>query len=516
MKKLTFFIYSVFVLFISQTEIFACTCIEAYTPICAKLSRSDAVFTGKVEKITPFSASDSTGVPLDNVNSISTVGGSNLVWLHVRVERNFKGLKDNFVKVLTYTNTSCDLGVKKGERWIFYASRDEKSGNLNVGSCSGTSKIDNDDAEYLNDVSATAQDKNIESVNGFVQKERYSYIGVKDAIINVEGINFFTSSVTNPQGIFNVRVPQAGKYKVRVTVPFSAIFPIVPFGLEPNLIEVFEPTEMKSVFAYEAVVSQGQCQYSEIESYPIDLKATAEISGKFVATDGEQFPMFYPQLCSVKATEKETLSSCRGFSKFKSDGTFSFSGLREGKFVVVVNPRGFPEVSEPYLRHYYPGVKNFNEAQIINLEQGQTLNNLTFNLLPMLLTREIKGQVFWDSKTPVTFSSNASYSEKLHISLHNPQDAIRPLYDYYYKHWGEEKSEYEKVETVEVKPDGTFSLTAFDGFKYIIRASAADKSEKTHCGFAEIMVDKNLAQLKIILNRTKKCRADDYAKELKK
>jgi hypothetical protein len=515
MKSLIFLTITIFFTFVAQGEIFACTCVEYNTPICAKLSRSDAVFTGKVEKITPFSETDSAGMPMGNVNSISTFGGNNLIWLHIKVENNFKGIKETFVKVLTYTNTSCDLGVKKGERWIFYASRDE-GGNLNVGACSGTSEISGDDAEYLNNVGAIAKDKNIESVNGFVQKERYSDVGVKDAIVKVEGTNFFTSVVTNSQGVFNVRVPQAGKYKVHVTVPFSAIVPMLPLGLERSSVEVFEPTETKSVFAYEAVVPQGQCQYSELEFYPVDLKATAEIAGKFVATDGRQFPEFYPQLCSVKATEKETLSSCKMYSKFKPDGTFSFSGLREGKFVIVVNPSGFPEVSKPYLRHYYPGVKNFNEARIINLEQGQKLDNLTFDLLPMLPTREVKGQVFWDSKTPVTFSSNASYGERLHISLHNPQNALSALADDYYKYWDEEKSQYEKVETVEVKPDGTFSITAFDGFEYIIRASADDKSEKTHCGFAKITVDRNLAPLKIILNRTKKCWADDYAKELKK
>lgn len=515
MKKPVFLaISALFLICLFQAEVFACTCIESYTPICARLSRSDVVFTGKVEKITPFVESNNAGVPLGNVGSISSFGGSNLVWLHVKVERKFKGLKENFVKVLTYTNTSCDLGVKKGERWIFYASRDEESGNLNVGACSGTSEISGDDSEYLKNVDTIAKDKNIESVNGFVQKERYSDVGVKDATVNVEGTNFFTSATTDSQGVFNVRVPQAGKYKVRVTVPFSAIVPMLPLGLEPTSIEVFEPTETKSVFAYEAVVPQGQCQYSELEFYPVDLKATAEIAGKFVATDGKQFPRFYPQICRVKATEKETLSSCGSYTEFKTDGSFSFSGLREGKFVIVVNSSDFPEVTRPYLRHYYPGVRNFNDAEIINLEQGQKLENLTFKLLPMLPTREVKGQVFWNDKTPVTFSPDASYGEKLRISLHNPQNALSALADEYYKSWGEEKSEYEK--TVEVKPDGTFSILAFDGFEYIVRASADDKTEKTHCGFAKITVDKNLSPLKIILNRTEKCWADDYAKELKK
>ncbi|HEU0144997.1 MAG TPA: hypothetical protein VFQ47_09450 [Nitrososphaera sp.] len=434
-----------------------------------------------------------------------------MVWLHIKVEHNFKGLKENFVKVSTYTNTTCDLGVKKGERWIFYATRDE-SGNLSVGACSGTSKISGDDSEYLKNVAAVAQDKNIESINGFVQNERYSFTGVSDVIVNVEGINFFTTTTTNSQGFFTVRIPQAGKYQVRVAVPFAADVPIVPFGLEGG--EMTEQTETKSVFSYEAIVPQGQCQYSELEFYPVDLKATAEIAGKFVATDGKQFPKFYPQLCRVKENEKETLSSCSMNFGLKQDGSFSFSGLREGKFVIVINSSNFPEANAPFLRHYYPGVGNFSDAGIINLEQGQKLNNLIFKLPPLLPTHEIKGQVFWKDKTPVSFSSDASYDEKLKIYLYNPQNGNSSLDVDYLKYWNDEKNEAEEVKMVEVKTDGTFSMLAFEGFEYILKAYI-DKNGKTHCGFAKITVDKELTPLKISLNRTKKCSVEDYVNELK-
>jgi hypothetical protein len=196
-----------------------------------------------------------------------------LIWLHIKVERSFKGVQENIIKVLTYINTSCDLDVKKGERWIFYASRD-KSGNLGVGACSGTTKISrNENAQYLNEVAAAVQDKNIESVNGFVFKEPYTGKQINGAIVNVEGADFFTSTATNSQGLFSIRVPQAGKYKVRITIPFRANVLEVPFGIEPNLTQTFEPTETKSVFAYETIVPQGQCQYSEIGFFPIGLKS---------------------------------------------------------------------------------------------------------------------------------------------------------------------------------------------------------------------------------------------------
>ena len=512
MRFISFYIQLFSIILIFKTTIFACTCVEYNTPVCASISRSDAVFTGKVEKITPFSANDSSSVSLGNVGSISTVGGNNLIWLHIKVDRKFKGIKDDFVKVLTYINTSCDLGIKKGEKWIFYASRDDNE-NLGVGACSGTTKISNDDKEYLEEVFSVSQDKNIESISGYIKTDRYSDAGIKDALITVEGKDFFSTTTSGGKGSFNISVPQAGKYNVSISIPLAAVLFDISYGAKSETIKMSEPTDTKSVLTYEVDVPQGQCLYSELEFFPIDLKATGEIKGKFIATDGKQFPKFYPQLCRVKQTEKDTLSSCKMDTDFNHDGSFSFSGLREGKFVIVVNPSDFPEVSTPYLRHYYPGVRNFKDAQIINFEQGQQLDGLIFNLLPMLPLREVKGQIFWNKKKPVTFEND---EEKAYVSLHNPQRAISPLDNDYYKFWDEKKRVYEEVKTVEVRSDGTFSILAFDGFDYIIRVSAEDKQEKTHCGFAKITVNKDLQLLKMILNRTKKCWADDYAKELLK
>ena len=83
------------------------------------------------------------------------------------------------------------------------------------------------------------------------------------------------------------------------------------------------------------------------------------------------------------------------------------------------------------------------------------------------------------------------------------------------KYWNNEKNEAEEVKMMEVKIDGTFSILAFEGFEYILKAYIVDKNGKTHCGFAKITVDKELTPLKIILNRTKKCSVENYAKEWK-
>lgn len=512
MKKVIILTYIIFILIGLQIKLFACTCLENNTPICAQLARADSVFVGKVEKIEPVTNSDKETIGLSGVGSISSAGDSYLAWAYINVQQNFKNMPGKTTRVLITQNTSCDLSMKKSERWIFYANRNEQ-GNLSVGPCSGTSRISRSDKAYLENVAEIAGDENPEAITGFIPKEEYSNEGLTKTIVTVSNNNFFASYLTSTTGLFNIRVPQPGKYNVQVTVPYSAVVGLIPFSLESSQVKMFDPTETASIFAYEAEVLPKQCQYSEMFFYPVDLKATAEVSGKFIASDGKQFPKFYPQLCRLKETEKETLDNCRMDTKFASDGTFLFSRLREGRYVIAVNLNDFPEVSEPFARQYYPGVKNFKDAQIVEINQGQKLENLLFNLLPQLPTQEIRGHLYWDDKTPLTYDpDNSSYSKPV-VRLYNLRRPISPLKDEYYKFWNEERHEYEKVDTARVDPDGKFTITAFSGYEYILSAQSFDETRKSPCGIIKITANGNLKPIKLILNRTKKCWVDDYVKK---
>ena len=80
--------------------------------------------------------------------------------------------------------------------------------------------------------------------------------------------------------------------------------------------------------------------------------------------------------------------------------------------------------------------------------------------------------------------------------------------------WDDEKRESEDRKMITVAPDGTFSIIAFDGFTYWLRADIELPSGKINCGFAKLKIDENTPQpLKIVLERTDKC-GEDYFKEL--
>src|SRR4030095_15659847 len=110
----------------------ACTCLDYGVPTCALFSRADAVFVGKIERITSALGDKEASVQLGGVGSISSRGGG-LIWVHFTLEHAFKGVSGKIVKALTYRGTSCDNGVKEGQRWVIFAQRDEKTSNLSFG-----------------------------------------------------------------------------------------------------------------------------------------------------------------------------------------------------------------------------------------------------------------------------------------------------------------------------------------------------------------------------------------------
>lgn len=80
--------------------------------------------------------------------------------------------------------------------------------------------------------------------------------------------------------------------------------------------------------------------------------------------------------------------------------------------------------------------------------------------------------------------------------------------------WSENK-ENKSIEMTEVKPDGSFTINAFDGFTYWLEADIDLPNGKTRCGFYKLKMEESLAQpIKVVLDRTVNCRTEDYVKEL--
>lgn len=484
----------------------ACTCTDYGVPVCKLYRDADAVFVGTVERVASV-ADDNASVAIPGVGSISSFG-SNLNWIHFRVEQGYKGVAGNRVKALTYHGTSCDLDPREGQRWVIFAHKDPKTGNLSFGACGGNDMVEKN-APILKELKTLNERKSPLVVSGRVGIDAFSEI--KGAVVTVSRGGFQRTITTDESGSYKFEAPAEGAYTVRVAVPFSAL--LWGFASDVQRVKQTEPTENETTFEYEATASRGSCDYEFVTMHEIDLKATASISGRFIQHDWPFFSKFFPQLCRLQLTEAETLKTCRSAYSLDRAGNFVIDGLREGRYTIVINEDDYPDSMNPFLRHYYPGVREFAKAKAIELEQGQEISGIQFNLPPRLPVRELKGQIVREDGEPATFTPGSG--DKHFLSIYSYESDPKYLNtNSFLVDWGEGREE----KTIEMKnafPDGSFSVLLFEGYDYIIRAETNPWGDKRACGVIKVGKEADPKDpLKIEIKQGADCDAKKFVQKL--
>lgn len=171
----------------------ACTC-SGQLSACEALSRADAVFTGTVTK-TIGPGSNGRGAYL------SFVG----------VEKVYKGSIPKQVR-FQWGNSSCDVGMQTGEKWLLYATKVNKAGTLwSINTCDRSRLVvpGIDDLKYLN---SERRSKNENRLSG-----SFTYangIPVGEAEIEIEGTNKRLTLKTDKFGLFEAYGLAPGEYWV--------------------------------------------------------------------------------------------------------------------------------------------------------------------------------------------------------------------------------------------------------------------------------------------------------------
>src|ERR1044072_2181516 len=280
-------------------EVHACTCLDYGAPTCSLFSRADAVFVGKIERITSAMGDKDASVQLGGVGSISSRGGGP-IWVHFTVEHAFKSVSGKIVKALTYRGTSWDPGVREVQRWLIFAHRDKETSNLSFGACDGNGAIEKN-SPLIAELEKLSKPTGPLSIRGRVAEQQFSNVEGAKAVITGNGLNLET--VTDYEGSYSFEVPRAGQYTVKVIVPFSAR--LMRRDDDRPIDE--KPEETQTVFEYSATASPDACDYQFFDTFKIDLKATASIAGVFILDNWKYVPRFYPSVCRLMPTEKETL-----------------------------------------------------------------------------------------------------------------------------------------------------------------------------------------------------------------
>ena len=487
-------------------EVHACTCIDYGPPTCSLFARADAVFVGKIARITSAMGDNDASVQLGGVGSISS-RGSGLIWVHFTLEHAFKGVSGKIIKALTYRGTSCDLSVKEGQRWLIFAHRDNETSNLSFGACGGNGAIERT-SSLIAELEKLSRHSGPISIRGRVAEEQFNNVKGAKAVITGNGLNLET--VTDDEGSYSFEVPRAGQYTVKVIVPFSAS--LMRRGDDRSIDE--KPEETQTVFEYSANASPDACDYQFFDTFKIDLKATASIAGVFLLDSWKYVPRFYPSVCRLMPTEKETLERCHTeYYGVNPDGTFKFEGLREGTYTIVMNDDDFLDGSSPFPRHYYPGVREFSKAEPIVLEQGEEKTQIRFKALPIIPLRAVSGQVFRKDGTPFSLPEG----QKPYIKAYSYEKGKEPKFLFinsYILDWGKEKDGRE-VKMVDVSPNGQISLNLFEGSSYIVVVETNPWGDKVECGMAKVDIGSQPANpLRIVIDRKGRCDEKAFAKEL--
>jgi hypothetical protein len=206
---------------------------------CASFTNSDVVFAGKVAAVDGAQKSEELPEGTKKVR--------------FQVTRNFKGAENPTFAI--FSNGS--FPFRKGEIWIVFASNDivyksfAASDAVRVEKETGPSQI-----ESIATIAAGAMPA---TVGGVIIGSTGSG-PAKPVEIAVTGKNTSLSATAGTDGRFSVELPNGGRYRVRMTLPFETDV-VWPDRLLGTSLRRGVPT----VFEYDIEIEKGDCSYSKFE-----------------------------------------------------------------------------------------------------------------------------------------------------------------------------------------------------------------------------------------------------------
>lgn len=413
MNRLVLLSIALIWLSISSTTALGCTCGEYGRPVCADYWRSEAVFVGLVSEIARPSGNAGVG-------TISFV-----------VEEPFRGVSAPTVNVEAMFGTSCDIGFAKGQHYLVYANRNSEYTGLFAAACAGTTTLE-EARDDLNYIRSLTQQGVTESIAGRVGMSRYEPLaGVKVEVQN-ESRSFETTS--DEKGNYSVSLAGPGTYRVRVLVP-SAVK--VMLLVRQDLYSKVEPTDTLTTIEYNVDLKKNECDYRDFDLDPVDLHATAEISGIVVDASGRPLNKGNVYLLHQVDDSNRHMSA-----KIEANGSFKFNEIAVGEYFLVLNPDNkVPgETDSPYARAFYPNGSDASDATRIVVAEGAKLENLTLRVGPPLKARTVSGRVIWKEGGAVTDG---------YLSLYGGDEYLH---------------------RIDVDKKGRFSFKIYGDFKYAIQA----------------------------------------------
>jgi hypothetical protein len=434
----------------SAGEALACSCMASGPP-CQNAFQVDGVFAGTVLSI---SALPDEGPPLRP--------GESRIPQTVRVEfadvMAFRGVQGPALSVLTAgSGPACGYTFKVGERYLVYASRNQKGTGFVTGICSRTRPLADagDDLRFLQTLSATRDER--ARLFGTIRHwernlatgEPHDHGPVQNVLISVRGLGTAFEGWTDAQGRYELTVPP-GKYEVAALPPagFSTRY----------LQQTIELRDSRACF----VANFG-------------VQFDGRIKGVVRQSSGEPAERVVVQLMAAESVGKTgNIETLRASSD--AGGSFEFVEVPPGRYVVGVDltRRMNPEVVYPVTFH--PGTKDAALATVVQLDGGQQQELEPMTLPPARRSYRLTGTVVFEDGNPAPGAF---------ISLSDGGARWRQV-------------------AVGIKPeaDGTFSFVVHEGLSYIATASYWDATQRKQIGgtVGPFVVTGERVPLKVVLS----------------
>lgn len=403
------------------------------------------VFSGAVEKITDHKRTIEQKREIENTVQLGLPTIIDGRTVRLKVEEYFKGSGAAEID-LRISNTSCDIFFEEGKRYIVYANREGNTRELVAHACSRTRLIDDyakPDISYLRRVSSGEQPT---MLYGFVFKNspESAKLGRPespgDLSVFIEGYGKRIELKTDAGGYFETFDLPAGSYRVTTSLTGKLR------GAEAKTIDL-----------------------KTVASIMFRTTMLGSLSGRLIDKEGR--PVRDLQLELVGAAtplERKTYTASR------DDGTFVFDEVFAGKYLIAVNSDGRRSLSRaPFLPSYFPNASSTGEAQMVTVENGQSVEVGDFVLQDRYSTVPVSGIVMTDDGEPVAGA---------YVNL--------------YQSGGQSDS----ARSLQTGADGRFVHQAFEGLTYILNAySDAPSGGRMHSENVEVTAAKSDKEVRLVV-----------------
>jgi hypothetical protein len=377
----------------------ACTCSPESPGQCPGLQPGDVVFLGTVTAVEDIAdaapkASDSSGPPVDII-------AARLTRYHFQIDEHFAapGSPQGAAEIDIFSggdDGDCGYRFKLNEQYVVF-THEGTEGRLFSTICNGTRPVGEARA-LLPQLRAMRKGQRIASVFGSLRRADPPFLArpddPDDPIGNVSlklrshDDRFETS--TDANGLYSFYDVHEGEYS------FTANLPPRTELTQKSLTGGLPPFK----------IPNGACYEYDVVALP-----TGHIRGSVIAENGKPLGLASVEIYRAGAYDE----SKPGLWAFQgAQGVFDFDHVGAGEYIIVFNRTNRMDPNSPYRRTFYPGVTDINDAEAIQVKDGQQLLKVKIQVKDAYPTRGLRVQLKWQGAKPagsVTVMAKAETGE---------------------------------------------------------------------------------------------------------